>query len=660
MQRRFALIGHQHALSDLTDFFVGTPNDGDVLTYDSSTGLYGPEAPAGGTLDSLTDVATTGVGTGDLLKYDGAGWVDDPVLGIGDLTDPNADRILFWDDSAGSLQWLTLGTNLTITGTTLDAAGSASVALDDLTDVATTGVGTGDLLKYNGSGWVDDPVLGIGDLTDPNADRIMFWDDSGGALAWLTAGTGLSISGTTITSSNVVVPSDRILGDHFVIGDPNSGELGVLEWTYSGTTARDVTESRPGVVSQTTAATTFAQVHCYLGSATTTPMLATRDVDEFVFVFKLDTTADHAFRGGLLATIGSFGTQEAIFFESDPGLGHTSWRFTSCDSGGTYNRQDTGVAFDTGWHTFRARRSGTTWYGSIDGGSEVTLSTNLPSAGTGLNFGWALQTNTTAAKNVKCDYAGMYLSANGYLNGSSTSLDHGALGGLSDDDHPQYPQITTTETISGVWTHSAQLISTVSAGGTTSAIHVNSNIPALSLYESDGGSDAKGWDWVVNGGVILLRAYNDASTLANTVMDAVRSGYTIQQTRFYNGSSVECARFSGGGVLQLFGDFGSAANLYAGGGAAELGISGGRFFIQTYNRNTTAYYGLSLSALDIDVSIQATTQAKFPSDGGFALKDGITAPATVTGMAVMYVDSADGDLKIKFSDGTVKTIVVDT
>ncbi|HNC56660.1 MAG TPA: DUF2793 domain-containing protein [Leptospiraceae bacterium] len=37
------------------------------------------------------------------------------------LTDPNADRILFWDDSAGILTWLTLGTNLTITGTTLDA-----------------------------------------------------------------------------------------------------------------------------------------------------------------------------------------------------------------------------------------------------------------------------------------------------------------------------------------------------------------------------------------------------------------------------------------------------------------------------------------------------------------------------------------------------------
>jgi hypothetical protein len=42
--------------------------------------------------------------------------------------------------------------------------------------------------------------LGVA-LTDPNADRLMFWDDSCGCMAWLTAGGGLSISGTTISSN---------------------------------------------------------------------------------------------------------------------------------------------------------------------------------------------------------------------------------------------------------------------------------------------------------------------------------------------------------------------------------------------------------------------------------------------------------------------------
>lgn len=42
------------------------------------------------------------------------------------------------------------------------------------------------------------------------------------------------------------------------------------------------------------------------------------------------------------------------------------------------------------------------------------------------------------------------------------------------------------------------------------------------------------------------------------------------------------------------------------------------------------------------------------------LADGIAEPATVAGNAQIYVDTADGDLKIKFGDGTVKTIVIDT
>lgn len=39
-------------------------------------------------------------------------------------------------------------------------------------------------------------------LSDPNADRIMFWDDSAGAVAWLTAGSGLTITDTTITAAS--------------------------------------------------------------------------------------------------------------------------------------------------------------------------------------------------------------------------------------------------------------------------------------------------------------------------------------------------------------------------------------------------------------------------------------------------------------------------
>ncbi len=48
------------------------------------------------------------------------------------------------------------------------------------------------------------------------------------------------------------------------------------------------------------------------------------------------------------------------------------------------------------------------------------------------------------------------------------------------------------------------------------------------------------------------------------------------------------------------------------------------------------------------------------NQGIFLLKDGVTAPSTRSGFAQIYVDSSDGDLKVKFGDGTVKTIVTDS
>jgi len=70
----------------------------------------------------------------------------------------------------------------------------------------------------------------------------------------------------------------------------------------------------------------------------------------------------------------------------------------------------------------------------------------------------------------------------------------------------------------------------------------------------------------------------------------------------------------------------------------------------------------------IESTIQVTTigsKYKWGSHGDLEVKtlaitDGITAPGAVVGFAKIYVDSADGDLKIRFSDGTIKTIMTDT
>jgi hypothetical protein len=55
------------------------------------------------------------------------------------------------------------------------------------------------------------------------------------------------------------------------------------------------------------------------------------------------------------------------------------------------------------------------------------------------------------------------------------------------------------------------------------------------------------------------------------------------------------------------------------------------------------------------------TPERDPKYNTVALLDSATAaPSALTGYAQIYVNPADGDLKIIFADGTIKTIVVDT
>jgi hypothetical protein len=87
-----------------------TTNTGTVTSVSGGNGLTGSVTTSG----SLSVGAGTGISVAaDSISVD--------LLGLQSLSDPNDDRIFFWDDSAGASKFLDIGTNLSISGTTLNA-----------------------------------------------------------------------------------------------------------------------------------------------------------------------------------------------------------------------------------------------------------------------------------------------------------------------------------------------------------------------------------------------------------------------------------------------------------------------------------------------------------------------------------------------------------
>jgi hypothetical protein len=94
-------------LADLGDVNLAGLSDGDVLTWDSGSSMWVPEAPSGGALalDDLTDVDTAGETAGDVLAYTGTEWVPLPLEAV------------LPDRSNASFTTASLATGATDTGT---------------------------------------------------------------------------------------------------------------------------------------------------------------------------------------------------------------------------------------------------------------------------------------------------------------------------------------------------------------------------------------------------------------------------------------------------------------------------------------------------------------------------------------------------------------
>lgn len=162
------------------------------------------------------------------------------LLGLGTIVTQNANNVSI---SGGSVTGIT---DLAVAdgGTGASTAPNARTALGLVigTDVlAPSGSGASLTGIYVPAG--TDVALADGgtgaSLADPNADRIMFWDDSAGQTTWLTAGTGLDITGTTLTataSGGNVSNTGTPLDNQIAVWTAATTVEGASNLTYDGRT----------------------------------------------------------------------------------------------------------------------------------------------------------------------------------------------------------------------------------------------------------------------------------------------------------------------------------------------------------------------------------------------------------------------------------------
>lgn len=119
----------------------------------------------------------------------GAGMVQDIAV----LTDANADRILFWDDSAGAVKQLAAdGTTVAIAGTTLSTG--SNVPLLNASNAFTNNMSiSGNLTMTGNIGLADD-----GSVAAPGGTPSITFDSSGGVLA-LVAATSITLNAVNTT-----------------------------------------------------------------------------------------------------------------------------------------------------------------------------------------------------------------------------------------------------------------------------------------------------------------------------------------------------------------------------------------------------------------------------------------------------------------------------
>ncbi len=244
-------------------YYVSSAGDKSIYFWDGTQwidvggDIRSVTAGAGLTQTGTRDITiNVGQGTGILVNPDN---VQLYHLGLENLTDPNADRIFFWDDSAGASQWLEVSTatGINISGTTLQLGSipNSSLTNSSVTYTAGAGLTGGGTVALGGSATL---TVGAGTGITVNADDVALknagslnnnavtkWDSSNGQLvnsiitddgSTVTIAGNLDVNGTTTTIDSTIVSIGDNMMQYANANVANSVDIGFYgNYVNSGT-----------------------------------------------------------------------------------------------------------------------------------------------------------------------------------------------------------------------------------------------------------------------------------------------------------------------------------------------------------------------------------------------------------------------------------------
>ena len=285
-------------------------------------------------------------------------------------------------------------------------------------------------------------------------------------------------------------------------------------------------------------------------------------------------------------------------------------------------------------------------------GGNATVTGTLTVNGTGdssfagpLSWGTTVPTNAVLLYKLSNTKYGNGLSAGSLNNFVPTGSNKHSWGYMSTTDGTTYTEQMSLTANTGVL---AVLTTTASTTTSTGALVVGNG--------TSGGLGVGGA--IVAGGTITSTASTDSGLLQLNLVNSSTGTSASSLFRFNAGTRTA--------TLQAYND--THATLA---GQLRVGTSNGDIVVIP-SGVTAATFGSNTVSIPLSTASTSTSSGALVVSGGvgvagainagtfYGLVDGVTAPATESGYARIYVDSADGDLKVKFGDGTVKTIATDS